>query len=206
MKVLLINGSPNAEGCTMTALREVASALQGEGIDTEILNMGTAPVPGCMACGGCASGAGRCVMDDIVNIALEKAEQADGLVLGSPVYYASPNGMFLAMLDRMFYAGDCFRYKPAACVVSARRAGTTAALDALNKYSLISQMPLVSSQYWAMVHGNTPDEVRQDKEGMQIMRTLGRNMAWLLKCIRAGKDAGIAPSAPEKRVGTNFIR
>lgn len=206
MKVLLINGSPDDSGCTATALAEVEKTLREEGIDTEILHIGTDPVSGCLACGGCYDGGGRCVIDDIVNVALEKAETADGFVFGSPVYYASPNGMFLAMLDRMFYAGDCFRYKPAACVVSARRAGTTASLDALNKYPLISEMPLVSSQYWPMVHGNTPDEVRQDLEGMQIMRTLGRNMAWLLKCIEAGKNAGIEPKSPEKRVGTNFIR
>ena len=208
MKVLLINGSPNESGCTYTALCEAAGALEQEGIETEIFQMGKQPVRGCIGCGGCArKGDGRCVFgDDAVNRALEKAETADGYIIGSPVYFASANGSLIAMLDRMFYAGKCFSYKPAAAVVSARRAGTTASLDEIGKYFSIRNMPVVSSKYWTMVHGNTPEEVRQDLEGMQNMRVLGRNMAWLLKCLEAGKQAGIAIPEPETPVKTNFIR
>ncbi len=208
MKVLLINGSPNENGCTYTALCEAAGALEQEGIETEIFQMGKQPVRGCIGCGGCArKGDGRCVFgDDAVNRALEKAETADGYIIGSPVYFASANGSLIAMLDRMFYAGKCFSYKPAAAVVSARRAGTTASLDEIGKYFSIRNMPVVSSKYWTMVHGNTPEEVRQDLEGMQNMRVLGRNMAWLLKCLEAGKQAGIAIPEPETPVKTNFIR
>ncbi len=208
MKVLLINGSPNENGCTYTALCEAAGALEREGIETEIFQMGKQPVRGCIGCGGCArKGDGRCVFgDDAVNRALEKAETADGYIIGSPVYFASANGSLIAMLDRMFYAGKCFSYKPAAAVVYARRAGTTASLDEIGKYFSIRNMPVVSSKYWTMVHGNTPEEVRQDLEGMQNMRVLGRNMAWLLKCLEAGKQAGIAIPEPETPVKTNFIR
>lgn len=208
MKVLLINGSPNENGCTYTALCEAAGALEREGIETEIFQMGKQPVRGCIGCGGCArKGDGRCVFgNDAVNRALEKAETADGYIIGSPVYFASANGSLIAMLDRMFYAGKCFSYKPAAAVVSARRAGTTASLDEIGKYFSIRNMPVVSSKYWTMVHGNTPEEVRQDLEGMQNMRVLGRNMAWLLKCLEAGKQAGIAIPEPETPVKTNFIR
>ncbi len=208
MKVLLINGSPNENGCTYTALCEAAGALEREGIETEIFQMGKQPVRGCIGCGGCArKGDGRCVFgDDAVNRALEKAETADGYIIGSPVYFASANGSLIAMLDRMFYAGKCFSYKPAAAVVSARRAGTTASLDEIGKYFSIRNMPVVSSKYWTMVHGNTPEEVRQDLEGMQNMRVLGRNMAWMLKCLEAGKQAGIAIPEPETPVKTNFIR
>lgn len=208
MKVLLINGSPNEKGCTYTALCEAAGALEKEGIETEIFQMGRLPVRGCIGCGGCAvKGGGRCVFDDdVVNRALEKAEEADGYIIGSPVYFASANGSLIAMLDRMFYAGKCFAYKPAAAVVSARRAGTTASIDELNKYFSIRNMPIVSSKYWTMVHGNTPDEVRRDLEGMQNMRVLGRNMAWMLKCMEAGKQAGITIPEAETPARTNFIR
>lgn len=208
MKVLLINGSPNENGCTYTALCEAAGALEQEGMETEIFQMGRQPVRGCIGCGGCArKGDGRCVFgDDAVNRALEKAETADGYIIGSPVYFASANGSLIAMLDRMFYAGKCFSYKPAAAVVSARRAGTTASLDEISKYFSIRNMPVVSSKYWTMVHGNTPEEVRQDLEGMQNMRVLGRNMAWLLKCLEAGKQAGISVPEQETPVKTNFIR
>ncbi len=207
MKVLLINGSPHAEGCTYTALTEVASALNEANIGTEIFQIGTAPVRGCIGCGGC-SGKGKCVFDDdIVNRLIEKAKEADGLVIGSPVHYASAGGAITAVLDRLFFsASGSLSYKPCACIVSARRAGTTAALDQLIKYPTINRMPLVSSQYWPMVHGSTPDQVRQDLEGMQIMRTLGRNMAWLLRCIEAGKQAGIDVPAREPMQRTNFIR
>ncbi len=206
MKVLLLNGSPNQQGCTYTALEEVAKALQNENIETEIFHIGTQPIHGCMGCKKCRDNGNRCIFDDVVNKALDKVEQADGLVLGSPVYYASANGSFVAFLDRLFYAGDCFAYKPGACVVSARRAGTTAALEQLLKYLTISHMPVVSSQYWPMVHGNTPAEVRQDEEGLQTMRMLGKNMAWLLRCLEAGKQAGILPPKGEEKVRTNFIR
>lgn len=208
MKVLLINGSPRAKGCTYTALCEVAKELEKENIETEIFHIGSKPIRGCTACGGCYSKSpGRCVFDDDpVNIELEKAEQADGFVFGAPVHYAAASGGMTAFLDRLFYAGDCFKYKPGAAVVSCRRAGSTAALDQLNKYFTISCMPVVSSQYWNMVHGNTPEEVMQDTEGMQTMRQLGRNMAWLLKCIKAGKAAGVKEPEEEPRVWTNFIR
>ena len=207
MKVLLINGSPHANGCTYTALCEVASALNTEGIETEIFHIGTSPVRGCIGCGACAR-LGKCVFDDdILNRLAEKAKVADGLVIGSPVHYASAGGAITCLLDRLFYsAGASLAYKPCACVVSARRAGTTAALDQLMKYPTINRMPLVSSQYWPMVHGSNPDQVRQDEEGMQIMRTLGKNMAWLLKCIEAGKQAGVSLPEREPTERTNFIR
>lgn len=207
MKVLLINGSPNKKGCTFTALSEVAEALNREGIETEIFHIGNQPVRGCIGCGGCANKNGRCVFDDdAANRAIEAAESADAYVIGSPVYFASANGALIALLDRMFYAGKCFAYKPAAAVVSARRAGTTASIDEINKYFAIRNMPVVSSRYWTMVHGNTPEEVRQDLEGMQNMRILGRNMAWMLKCLEAGKAAGIPMPEGETPIKTNFIR
>lgn len=207
MKVLLINGSPKAKGCTYTALCEVAKELEKENIETEIFHVGKEPIRGCMACGGCSKGDSRkCVFDDVVNIALDKAKEADGFVFGSPVHYAAASGQITAFLDRFFYAGDGFQYKPGAAVVSCRRGGSTAAFEQLNKYFTISSMPIVSSQYWNMVHGTNPEEVKQDLEGMQTMRTLGRNMAWLLKCIQAGKAAGILLPEKEPRVATNFIR
>jgi len=207
MKVLLINGSPHEKGCTYTALNEVAAVLQDEGIETEIFHLGTAPVRGCVGCGRCRT-TGKCVFgDDVVNTLIEKIRNIDGLVLGSPVHYASASGTITAVLDRVFFAASAsLAYKPCACLVSARRAGTTAALEQLNKYPTISRMPLVSSQYWPMVHGATPEDVLKDEEGMQIMRTLGRNMAWLMKCIEAGREAGIAEPGREPVRRTNFIR
>ncbi len=207
MKVLLINGSPHEKGCTYTALHEIETVLNEENIKTEIFNIGTEPIQGCTACRHCKTGTCRCVFDDLVNIALDKMDESDGLIMGSPVYYAGINGALSAFLDRLFFAGSSrFRLKPAACVVSARRAGTTAALDRLSKYALISNMPLIPSHYWNMVHGNTPDEVKQDLEGLQTMRIIGRNMAWMLKCIEAGKEKGILLPEPEKKIMTNFIR
>lgn len=207
MKVLLINGSPKAKGCTYTALSEIAKELEKENIETEIFHIGNKPIRGCMACGGCSKTKGKCVFDDdTVNVALEKAKEADGFIFGSPVHYAGASGAITSFLDRFFYAGDGFQYKPGAAIVSCRRGGSTAAFDQLNKYFTIKNMPVVSSQYWNMVHGNTPDEVRQDLEGMQIMRTLGKNMAWLLKCIQAGKKAGINIPEQEPKIFTNFIR
>jgi multimeric flavodoxin WrbA len=208
MKVLLINGSPKVHGCTYTALCEVAKELEKENIETEILHVGNKPIRGCMACGGCSKDdSGKCVFDDdTVNVALEKAKGADGFIFGSPVHYAGASGQITSFLDRFFYAGNGYQYKPGAAIVSCRRGGSTAAFDQLNKYFTIASMPVVSSQYWNMVHGNTPEEVKQDLEGMQTMRTLGKNMAWLLKSIQAGKEAGVTLPEREPRVGTNFIR
>jgi multimeric flavodoxin WrbA len=206
MKVLLINGSPNKEGCTFTALSEVAKALNQDGIETEIIQVGDKVIRGCVACRKCKD-TGKCVFDDIVNEVAEKAKTANGFIFGSPVYYSGMNGTMKSFLDRLFYSGSQhLAYKPGAAIVSARRAGTTSALDQLNHYFTINNMPLVSSQYWNMVHGNTPDEVLQDKEGMQIMRTLGHNMAWLLKSIEAGESTGIEKPQQEVRERTNFIR
>ena len=208
MKVLLINGSPHAEGCTYTALKEVAAEIEKADIQTEIMHVGVMPVNGCIGCGFCTKHKrNMCVfMKDPVNDALEKSKEADGFIFGSPVHYASASGMMTSFLDRFFQAGIYLAYKPGAAVVSCRRAGSTAALDQLNKYFTIKNMPVVSSRYWNMVHGNTPDEVRQDLEVIQIMRTLGRNMAWLLKSIQAGKEMGISVPESEPRQTTNFIR
>jgi multimeric flavodoxin WrbA len=206
MKVLLVNGSPHKHGCTYTALAEVAKTLNQEGIETEIFDIGAKPISGCTACGSCGK-TGTCIFDDCVNEFLAKAKDADGFVFGSPVHYASASGAITSFMDRVFYAaGDQFYLKPAAAVVSARRAGTTAAFDQLNKYFTISEMPVISSQYWNMVHGNAPDQVKQDLEGLQIMRTLGRNMAWFLKCKDAAQKAGVPLPAREKYVSTNFVR
>lgn len=206
MKVLLINGSPHEHGCTRAALDEVARTLSDCGVETELINIGTGAVAGCTACGGCAR-TGRCVVDDGVNAAIEALAAADGLIVGSPVHYASPAGALLAFLDRMFFAGaDRFVHKPAAAFTSARRAGTTASLDVINKYFTISQMPVVSSTYWNMVHGGRAEDVAEDAEGLQTARNLARNMAWLLRCIEAGRKAGIEPPEAELKNRTNFIR
>ena len=206
MKVLLVNGSPHAKGCTYTALREVAAALEKEGVETEIFQVGTKPISGCLACGACLK-TGRCEISDTVKEFLDKAEQADGFVFGSPVHFASASGMLTSFMDRAFYGrGNLFAYKPAAAVMSCRRGGATATFEQLNKYFTISNMPIVSSQYWNMVHGNSPDEVKQDLEGLQTMRTLGLNMAWLLKSIQAGREAGLKMPEREAAVKTNFIR
>ena len=205
MKVLLINGSPHANGCTATALKEVAKTLNENGVDTEIIQVGHLDVRGCVACGQCRK-LGKCVFDDIVCEVGEKFKEADGLILGSPVYYASANGTLTSFADRLFYSSNYDKtMKVGASVVSARRGGNTATFDQLNKYFTISSMPIVSSQYWNQVHGNNRDEVLQDLEGLQIMRTLGRNMAFLIKAIDAQKQKSGLPEK-EKRVGTNFIR
>lgn len=206
MKVLLINGSAHQKGCTYTALKEVAGILEQEGIETEFLWIGAKPVAGCIGCGSCRR-TGRCFVDDQVNQVVERLEELDGFVIGSPVYYAGPSGQLTAFLDRLFYAGGGrFRGKLGAAVVSCRRGGAATAFDRLNKYFTINSMPVVFSQYWNQVHGNTPEEVRRDLEGLQIMRTLGRNMAWLLKCIDLGRANGIQLPPQEERVATNFIR
>lgn len=208
MKVLLLNGSCHDKGCTYTALREAALSLEKEGCETEIVNIGSGPIRDCIGCGACRTKANKCVFDDdLVNVIIEKAAEADGFIFGTPVYYAHPSGRILSLLDRVFYAGgSVFAHKPGAAVVSARRGGTTASFDVLNKYFTISQMPVVSSTYWNMVHGNTPEDVLKDKEGLQTMRNLGKNMAWLLKSIEAGKKSGIAEPQAEKTERTNFIR
>ena len=206
MKVLLLNGSPHEKGCTFTALDQIAQALALDGVDSEILWLGTDPVKSCVACGGCRK-AGKCVFDDIVNVVSAKMETCDGLIIGSPVHYAGASGQATAVMDRLFYSSAAkLRYKPGAAIVSARRGGTTAAFDQLNKYFTIAQMPVVSSRYWNMVHGNTPEEVMQDEEGVAIMRTLGHNMAWLLKCIEAGRAAGLGEPTKAPPGWTNFIR
>ncbi|MDO5572750.1 MAG: flavodoxin family protein [bacterium] len=207
MKVLLFNGSCNAKGCTYTALTEIAATLIQEGIATEILQIGGKPVRDCIGCGQCA-GKNACVFDDdMVNEWLQKAKEADGFIFGTPVYYAHPDGRILSVLDRMFYAGGSyFAHKPGAAIASARRAGTTASIDVLNKYFTINQMPIISSTYWNMVHGNKPEDVKQDLEGLQTMRNLGRNMAWILKSIEAGRVAGVKEPVAERDSRTNFIR
>lgn len=206
MKVILVNGSPRAEGCTYTALKEVEKALRQNGIDTEIFQVGAKPVMGCIGCGKCLE-TGKCFMNDVVNEFLDKVPGADGFVFGSPVHYAAASGTLTSFMDRAFYGkGRLYKGKPAAAVVSCRRGGASAAFDQINKYFTICQMPIVSSQYWNQVHGNTPEEVMKDEEGLQTMRTLGNNMAWLLKCIEAGREKGITFPEGEKPIKTNFIR
>ena len=204
-KVLILNGSPRVNGNTSIAIREMENVFRNSGVEVTTMQIGNKDIRGCIACNQCSE-IGKCVFDDIVNELAPLFEAADGLVIASPVYYASANGSLYSFLDRLFYAGSCFAFKPAAAVASARRAGTTATLDSMNKYFTISQMPVVSSQYWNMVHGNSPEEVEQDLEGLQVMRTVGKNMAWLLHCIEAGKAAGITTPEPEQRLRTNFIR
>lgn len=207
MKVLMVNGSSH-EGCTFTALSEIGKVLEKEGIEWEIFNIGGAPLRDCIGCGGCKSLDCACVFnDDIANEFIKKAREADGYIFGSPVYFAHPSGRIISLLDRAFVAGKkIFLHKPAACISSARRGGTTATFDVLNKYLALCQMPIVSSSYWNMVHGNTPSEVLEDKEGIQTMRNLGTNMAWLLKCIDLAKKNNITPPNNEIGVRTNFIR
>lgn len=205
MRVLMINGSPREKGCTYTALREVAKPLEEQGIEVKMLSIGSAPVRGCMACRKCSE-LKRCVLDDdACNAWIEEAKAADGIVIGSPVYYGGPNGALCALLDRMFFAcpNEHFVLKPAAAVVSCRRAGSTAALDRLYKYFTLNQMAVVTSQYWSMVHGNTPDEVRQDIEGMQVMRALGQNMGYILRSMAEG---GVERPVVPPKTATNFIR
>lgn len=207
MKVLLFNGSTRENGCTYLALQEVAKVLEREGIQTEILQLGPRPVRDCIGCNRCQE-LGRCVFEeDVVNQWLEKAREADGFVFGSPVYFAHPAGQILSVMDRMFYAdGSAFANKPAAAVVTARRAGTTASLDALQKHFTIAQMPIVSSTYWNMVFGPVPELVEQDQEGLQTMRNLAEHMAWMLRCIEAGKEKGVLPPQAERQHRTNFNR
>jgi multimeric flavodoxin WrbA len=211
MKVLLVNGSPNKEGCTFTALNEAARSLNENNIETEFFWIGNKPVGGCIACGKCRE-TGKCTFDDAVNTFRLKAYEADGFIFGTPVHYAAASGNMTAFMDRLFYSELCgsankaFRMKPAAAVVSARRAGTTAAFDQMTKYFTIHEMPVVSSRYWNMVHGAKPEDVLQDAEGLFTMKELGRNMAYLLRCQEAGRNAGINPPAQETKQFTNFVR
>ena len=204
MKVLLINGSQHEKGCTYTALAEVAKALNANGVETEIYQV-PQEIRGCKGCWACKK-TKQCVIDDGVNEFVAKAAQFDGFVFGSPVYYASASGGLVAFMDRVFYSGGKnLAYKPAAAVVSCRRAGASTTFDVINKYFTINNMPVVGSNYWNEIHGNTAEEALQDEEGLQIMRVLGNNMAWLLKCIALGKEAGLAPER-ERKIMTNFIR
>lgn len=205
MKVLLINGSPHERGCTYTALAEIVETLEKHGIEGEILYLGKKPIAGCIACGKCFE-TGKCVFDDMVNSVSRKLDEYAGIILGSPVYYAGPSGQLTAFLDRLFYFNEArMAGKLGAAVVSCRRGGASAAFDRLNKYFLISNMHVVGSQYWNQVHGFTREDVRKDGEGLQTMRTLGENMAWLLKCIEAGKKAGVPFPEYEARIRTHFI-
>jgi len=193
MKVLMINGSRRDNGCTYTALSEIAKELTAGGVEWEIMNVGSRVNKG--------------EVNDAVNEAVEALKTTDAIIVGSPVYYASPSGEILMFLDRLFGKAEAeLRFMPAATIASARRGGTTATLDVLNKYFMYNQMPLVASRYWNMVHGSAPEQVLQDEEGLQIMHTLGRNMVWILKSIEAGKNAGVAQPEAETKVFTNFIR
>lgn len=206
MKVLLLNGSPHEKGCTYTALTAIADRLKIHGIESEIMHIGMQPIAGCIACQKCVE-LSKCVFDDKVNEFTNKMKDMDGLIVGSPVYYAAASGQVTAFLDRAFYsAGRTMDGKPGAAIVSCRRGGASAAFDQLNKYFSISNMPIVTSNYWNQVHGNTPEEVLQDEEGIQTMEILADNMAWLLSCINAGKENGIStPERPVKK-RTNYIR
>jgi len=206
MKVLMINGSSNRKGCTYTALQEVAGILEKENIEIEIIQLGNLSLRDCSGCFGCKD-TGKCVFDDLVNEVIEKAKTCDGFIFGTPVYYAHPTGRILSFLDRAFFAGhQAFEYKPGASVIISRRSGTTASFDVMNKYFTINNMPVVPSQYWNNVHGLLPEDVPYDLEGLQTMRTLGRNMAWLLKCISLGKENGLnVPKSNEHRAHTNFV-
>ena len=206
MKVLLVNGSPHKTGCTYTALKEAAGALEKNGVETEIFWLGVDAIAGCIGCGVCAREGNGCFRKDIVNEFVEKAAGADGFIFGTPVHYAAGSGALTSFMDRAFYSGGgVMAGKPAASVASCRRGGASATFDQINKYFTINCMPIVSSQYWNQVHGNTPEDVLKDEEGLQTMRTLGNNMAWLLKCIQAGKEKGIEFPEREPVIRTNFI-
>lgn len=202
MKVLLVNGSSNKNGCTFRALREIEAVLNKDKIETEIVQLGPDAIRDCIGCRACAKNDNKCVFNnDIVNEIIEKAKTCDGFIFGSPVYYAHPSGRLLSVLDRVFYAGGKFlSYKPGAAVVSARRAGTTAAIDVINKYFTINNMPVVSSQYWNMVHGTKAEDVEKDLEGLQVMRIIAKNMVWLLSSLKNGHPE------IEQKVMTNFIK
>lgn len=210
MKVLLVNGRPHVKGCTYTALAEVEKTLNKEGIETEIFWVGVKPIASCISCRTCAE-TKKCVFNDCVNEFLDKAKDFDGFIFGTPVHYAGATGAITSFMDRAFFTDflsgrKTFWLKPAAAVISARRAGTTAAFDQMNKYFTISEMPIVSSRYWNMVHGAEAEDVLQDEEGLYTMRVLARNMAWMLKCKEAGIKNGVEFPEQEEPVFTNFIR
>lgn len=206
MKVLMLNGSANTKGNTYTALEEVGKQLEQEGIEYEIFQIGGKPIRDCFGCHQCTEN-GCIFTDDNVNEFIAKAKEADGFVFGTPVYYAHPSGRILSFLDRVFYSSSrAFAFKPAAAIAVARRGGTTASFDVMNKYFGISQMPVVSSTYWNLAHGAAPGEVLQDSEGLQTMRNLARNLAWMLKCFEAGKKQGVTLPETEREYRTNFIR
>ncbi|MBO4317918.1 MAG: flavodoxin family protein [Mailhella sp.] len=206
MKVILLNGSPHQNGCTYTALRECADTLNAEGIESEIVWLGNKPLQTCLACGKCKA-AGKCVFDDVVNEIAAKMDGADGLIVGSPVHYSGASSQTVTVMNRLFFSA-CPRFygKFGASVVSCRRGGASATFEQLNQFFTICSMPIVPSQYWNQVHGFTPEDVRKDLEGMQTMRTLARNMAWLVKCVKAGENAGITKPVREPAMITNFIR
>ena len=205
MKVLLVNGSPHENGCTFTALSEVADRLNAHGIETEIFQLARSPISGCIACGSCRK-TGKCFKDDKVNEFAAMLNEADGFVFGSPVYYAGMAGQLKSFMDRLFYScSSKMEGKPGCAVVSCRRGGASAAFDNINKYFLICNMPVVPSQYWNQVHGSCAEDVLKDQEGLQTMRTLADNMAWMLKCIDLGKKSGIDVPEREPKVRTNFI-
>lgn len=207
MKVLLVNGSPHKNGCTQTALEEVATQLNQEGIETEFFWLGVKPIMGCVGCGRCSASKRCWYENDPVNAFLEKVNTSDAFVFGTPIHFASPSGAIKSFMDRAFCSKlALYANKPAAAIVSCRRGGAQGGFEDLNRYFTIANMPVVSSEYWNEVHGNTADEVKQDMEGMQVMRQLGRNMAWLLHCIEAGRKAGIALPVHEEKIKTNFIR
>lgn len=206
MKILLINGSPNEFGCTYTALTEAKKVFEQNGIETEMIYLGKKPVAGCIVCGFCRK-AGLCAFNDQVNDIIDDLEDIDGIIVGSPVYYAGVSGQITSFLDRLFFAaGGKMKGKPAATIVSCRRGGASAAFEIINKYFMMNNMPVVTSQYWNQVHGNTPEEVLKDEEGLQTVRVLAQNMIWLLQCIEAGKKAGVEYPEYEPKIRTNFIR
>lgn len=206
MKVLLINGSPNKTGCTYTALHEVETTLHKQGIDTELLYLGKHPFAGCIACMKCFE-TGYCFREDAVKEIQKRIDEFDAIILGSPVYYSVASGQLVSFLNRLFFATERrMAGKLGASVVSCRRGGASATFEQLNQYFTISNMPIVASQYWNSVHGFTPEDVRKDAEGLQTMRTLGENMAWLLKCIESGRNAGIDKPIYEPRLRTHFIQ
>ena len=204
-KILLLNGSPHEHGCSYTALAEVAGTLNKNGVETEMMWVGMKAINGCIDCGKCAE-TGRCVFNDMVNEILDRLDEFDGIVVGSPVYYGSASAQVCCILDRLCFAGGGrMKGKLAAAVVSCRRGGASAAFDRLNKYFLMNNMPVVPSQYWNQVHGFTPDDVRKDEEGLQTMRTLAQNMVWMLRSIEAGKEKGLEKPVYEPRMWTHFI-
>ena len=206
MKVILVNGSPNRQGCTYTALTEVKKTLEKNGIETEEFWIGNKPTAGCIGCGSCLK-TGKCFVDDKVNEFLVKVPATDGFIFGTPVHFASGSGMITSFMDRIFYGRrNLFKNKLAACVVSCRRGGATSTFDQINKYFAMNNMPIVTSQYWNMVHGSKPEDVLKDEEGMQTMRTLANNMSWLLKCIEIARKSGIKEPENEEIISTNFIK